>query len=588
MHIFKKTLSLRAQHTLGYIALLTISAMAVIIIGPYVVRSWNANVKSWDDSVKDSFNDPLMPSNEQFLYRTCPDRIACPAMDVTVPGTSKTIHYDRSCPDEKYAPVCPEHYDGNPELICTLTPYGGKWIKTEVYEECELAMCERERMYIGTHYDGTAAYAYFGPTDVGDIACSNCEAGTVGHPCYPCTSSGWGDLHDRCKMLTTCGNGVVDIDKGELCDGNKFLRLEDGHIYTGSQACKKIYDYDCGSSPKCIRCTEIDRGDCRRCEVCGNGNFDPGEVCEHFSSGDQFIWPGDPVHIDGHQYCQRMEYLCGEAICDDCTNVNTANCGVGCGATCNNNGKLDIGEDCDGSHFRIDGRDGSDVEACLDEGYDCGHASCHNCVPDYSTCGKCGNNKIDRGDNCNEVCDGDDFDGLSCSDFGYEAATGYLTCLECKNISYEHCDDVSGNGDDNTPDCGQKLLYIGTNGQDDLYADFGPANDGDVVHLGGDDPCGLGADGDPNWTCSKSAEEKWINPRDLCQPTCGNDVCETDEGENCQNCDDCKCVAPAVCLLDGTCGCPAGTIWVPDESPCSDGTCWDGDGKCNNTCWDGK
>ncbi|MDP8211754.1 MAG: hypothetical protein P9X22_00500 [Candidatus Zapsychrus exili] len=40
-------------------------------MGPYVIRSWNANMKGWEDSVKDSFNDPLMESE------TIPDIPGC-------------------------------------------------------------------------------------------------------------------------------------------------------------------------------------------------------------------------------------------------------------------------------------------------------------------------------------------------------------------------------------------------------------------------------------------------------------------------------------------------------------------------------
>jgi hypothetical protein len=40
---------------------LSILIMAGIIIGgPYVIRSWNAQVKGWEDSVVDSMNDPLL------------------------------------------------------------------------------------------------------------------------------------------------------------------------------------------------------------------------------------------------------------------------------------------------------------------------------------------------------------------------------------------------------------------------------------------------------------------------------------------------------------------------------------------------
>lgn len=37
-------------------------------MGPYVIRSWNAHVKSWEDSVKDSVNDPLEQTQDSPAY----------------------------------------------------------------------------------------------------------------------------------------------------------------------------------------------------------------------------------------------------------------------------------------------------------------------------------------------------------------------------------------------------------------------------------------------------------------------------------------------------------------------------------------
>lgn len=53
------------QHTLEYMILLTLIMAGIIIGGPYVIRSWNAQVKGWEDSVIDSLNDPLVeaPAN---------------------------------------------------------------------------------------------------------------------------------------------------------------------------------------------------------------------------------------------------------------------------------------------------------------------------------------------------------------------------------------------------------------------------------------------------------------------------------------------------------------------------------------------
>ncbi len=53
-----------AQHTLEYMVLLILIMAGIIIGGPYVIRSWNAQMKGWEDSVRDSMTDPLRESNE--------------------------------------------------------------------------------------------------------------------------------------------------------------------------------------------------------------------------------------------------------------------------------------------------------------------------------------------------------------------------------------------------------------------------------------------------------------------------------------------------------------------------------------------
>lgn len=60
MGIFRKIRGVEAQHTIEYAVLLTLIMAGIIIAGPYVVRSWNANLKGWDDSVQDSLQDQLL------------------------------------------------------------------------------------------------------------------------------------------------------------------------------------------------------------------------------------------------------------------------------------------------------------------------------------------------------------------------------------------------------------------------------------------------------------------------------------------------------------------------------------------------
>ncbi len=48
------------QHMLEYSILVILLVAAIIIAGPYVIRSWNAQMKGWEDSVIDSLDDPLL------------------------------------------------------------------------------------------------------------------------------------------------------------------------------------------------------------------------------------------------------------------------------------------------------------------------------------------------------------------------------------------------------------------------------------------------------------------------------------------------------------------------------------------------
>jgi len=48
------------QNILEYVLLIILVMVGVLVMGPYVIRSWNANVKGYDDGVRDSFQEPLL------------------------------------------------------------------------------------------------------------------------------------------------------------------------------------------------------------------------------------------------------------------------------------------------------------------------------------------------------------------------------------------------------------------------------------------------------------------------------------------------------------------------------------------------
>lgn len=50
----------KGQHTIEYAVLIILIMAGIITMGRYVIRSWNANLKGWEDSVSDSLEDPLL------------------------------------------------------------------------------------------------------------------------------------------------------------------------------------------------------------------------------------------------------------------------------------------------------------------------------------------------------------------------------------------------------------------------------------------------------------------------------------------------------------------------------------------------
>lgn len=75
-------LSPKGQHTLEHMILLILIMAGIIIGGPYAIRSWNAQMKGWEDSVVDSMTDPLMEA---------------PASAVTVPGCDFISWLNQGC-----------------------------------------------------------------------------------------------------------------------------------------------------------------------------------------------------------------------------------------------------------------------------------------------------------------------------------------------------------------------------------------------------------------------------------------------------------------------------------------------------------
>jgi len=73
MLFFKRIKNSQAQHAIEYTILMILIMAGIIIAGPYVVRSWNANLKGWEDSASDSLQDPFLNASSGGIppYGTC-------------------------------------------------------------------------------------------------------------------------------------------------------------------------------------------------------------------------------------------------------------------------------------------------------------------------------------------------------------------------------------------------------------------------------------------------------------------------------------------------------------------------------------
>lgn len=66
-----KRLSPEAQSIVEYVLLVTLVAVGIIVMGPYVIRAVNAHLKSWDDVVEDSYSDPFIKGPHDFPPPEC-------------------------------------------------------------------------------------------------------------------------------------------------------------------------------------------------------------------------------------------------------------------------------------------------------------------------------------------------------------------------------------------------------------------------------------------------------------------------------------------------------------------------------------
>ena len=224
---------------------------------------------------------------------------------------------------------------------------------------------------------------------------------------------------DKCMLVTegicvdqapaaTCGNGHLDEDKGEVCDGDKFA--------TGKRVCPEGKVFATGKTAADIKCSDkcmlVTEGICvdqAPAATCGNGHLDEdkGEVCDgdNFAQGKR-VCPEGKVLAEGKTVenitCSDTCTVVTEGVCVNSAPDPTNKC---------NGLSVDTDEDCDGDKF-APGKRVCPVGSILAEGKTLADIKCSKtctvvtegvCI-EPEPAATCGNEKLDE--DKGEVCDG--------------------------------------------------------------------------------------------------------------------------------------------------------------------------------------
>jgi hypothetical protein len=267
--ILRKT-GKEGQHTVEYAVLMILIMAGIITMGRYVIRSWNANLKGWEDSAIDSMEDPLLelpppPINSCTwsdwsplgcglgLVNACTGVIvSCAPTEMTSirtfnpPGCqcaqadNATVQCasDGCCCEPPTAIACGSSTPlpgSTPPPACSATgmaptspggtcPFGTMGSSTvcggSTYYGCIpdpscLIYCPIATLTVSL--DG--ATGSFPQTPAGSSGSSSCPFGYSsnpgGPPTRPCINGIWGGLQNPC--IPTCGDGFCDALNGENC-----------------------------------------------------------------------------------------------------------------------------------------------------------------------------------------------------------------------------------------------------------------------------------------------------------------------------------------------------------------------------------
>ncbi len=199
-----------------------------------------------------------------------------------------------------------------------------------------------------------------------------------------------------------CGDGVVQSNYGEVCDGVNLMNTSCQDVGLG------------GGTLKCKNNCRFDASECEIPAICGDGTITgPFEKCE-----------GD--NLNG-QSCVTQGFASGSLSCDGECGFDLRNCSFSteCGDSV-----AEGEEQCDDTDLK--------ASTCESLGYYAGVLGCSNeCMFDVSNCqgsGHCGDGLIEP---LFEQCDGTALDGQDCQQLGYHGGT--LVCAENCTLDISDC-----------------------------------------------------------------------------------------------------------------------------------------------------
>ena len=144
----------------------------------------------------------------------------------------------------------------------------------------------------GTKLGGATCASIVGTGSTGTLRCSNdCKS-------YDTAS---------CSAAAYCGDGIVQEELGEDCDGSAYL--------LDITTCKDYSDDYASGNLKCTPSCSVDTSSCVAKDVCGNGRIEQGEVC-------------DGAQLNG-KTCETQlgAGYTGSLLCkSDCSGFDTSQC----------------------------------------------------------------------------------------------------------------------------------------------------------------------------------------------------------------------------------------------------------------------